>query len=56
MKKRMKKLNSKGIITDYLPWLIIGLAVLVIMLVAIFFMKDAGESWITKLKDIFRGR
>jgi len=46
----------KGIVTDYLPWLIIGLAVLAIIFVAIFLLKDKGISFIDQIKNIFRGR
>jgi hypothetical protein len=54
MNKRSVK--KKGIITDYLPWLIIGLAVLVIMMVAIFLLKEKGTSFIDYVKNLFRGR
>lgn len=57
----MKRLNSffkkkKGIVMDYLPWLIIGLAVLAIVFVAILLLKDSGVGFIDKIKNIFRGR
>lgn len=48
--------NKRGIITEYLPWLIIALAVLVIVLIGIMTMKDTGISFIDKLKDVIRGR
>lgn len=52
-----KKIKTKkGIVTDYLPWLIIGLAVLAILFVAIFLLKDKGISYIDNIKNIFRGR
>lgn len=50
MKKR------RGIITDYLPWLLIGIAVLAIVLVSIFLLRKQGISLIDKIKDLFRGR
>lgn len=58
MEKRIKELNKdlRGIVTDYLPWLIIGLAVLVIMFVAILLLKEKGTGFIDYVKDLFRGR
>jgi len=58
MKKEVKKLfrSYRGIVTEYLPWLIIGLAVLAIIFVAIFLLKDSGVSFIDKIKNLFRGR
>jgi len=53
MKKKMKK---KGIVSDYLPWLLIALAVLTIIVIAIFFMKKSGFSLIDKIKVLFGGR
>lgn len=48
--KKMKK----GVVTEYLPWLLISLAVLAIVMVTIFFLKQEGTSLIDKIKDIFR--
>lgn len=56
MVKRGLIKNIKGVITEYLPWLIIGLAVLAIIFVAIFALKDSGINIIDKMKNIFRGR
>ena len=46
--------NKKGIITEYLPWLLISLAVLAIVMITIFFLKQEGISLIDKIKDIFK--
>ncbi|MFH1325424.1 MAG: hypothetical protein ABIH49_01480 [archaeon] len=48
------KRKKKGVITDYLPWLIIAVAILVVLMFAIFVMKDKGISLIDKLKVLFR--
>lgn len=59
MKKEVVKFfakNRKAIVTDYLPWLIIGLAVLAIVFIAILLLKDKGVSFIDYVKDLFRGR
>jgi hypothetical protein len=52
MKKRISK---KGIVSEYLPWLLISIAILVILMFAIFVMKDKGISILDKLKGLFRG-
>ena len=46
-------MKNRGIITEYLPWLIIGLAVLAIVAIAIFIMKDKGTSLVDQLKNLF---
>ena len=46
--------DKKGIITEYLPWLLISLAVLAIVMLTIFFLKQEGTSLIDKIKDILR--
>jgi len=46
--------DKKGIITEYLPWLLISLAVLAIVMLTIFFLKQEGTLLIDKIKDIFR--
>lgn len=51
-----KRTNKRGIVTEYLPWLLIAIAVLVIIVIAIFFMKKAGFSLIDRIKDLFGGR
>jgi hypothetical protein len=56
MKKKKCVYGKNGIITEYLPWLIISLAVLAIIFVAIFLLKDSGIGFIDKIKNLFRGR
>lgn len=46
--------NKRGIITEYLPWLLIALAVLAIIMVLIFTLKTQGISLIDKIKDLIR--
>lgn len=50
-KKRKK--NIKGIVSDYLPWLLIAIAILVILMIAIFVLKNQGTSLVDKLKGLF---
>ena len=54
MKKSWK--NKKAIVSEYLPWVLIAVAVLVIMVLSILVLKNKGISLIDKLKLIFRGR
>jgi len=66
MKKKQKKRsffsynffpkNSRGIITEYLPWLLIGLAVLAILVITVFLLKERGVSLIDSIKNLFKGR
>jgi len=46
--------GKKGIITEYLPWLLIALAVLAILMIVIFTLKGQGTSLIDKLKGLLR--
>lgn len=52
-KQRMKK---RGVISEYLPWLLIALAVLAIILISAFLMKEKGFSFIDQIKNLFGGR
>ena len=47
--------NKKAMVSDYLPWLLIAVALLAILTIAILVMKDTGFSLIDKIKDLFRG-
>ena len=46
---------KKGVVADYLPWLLMGLAVLVIIMISIFLMRNKGVSLIDQIKGIFGG-
>lgn len=50
----MKRGSKKAIITEYLPWLLIGLALLVVLMIVIFLLKSQGTSLIDKIKNIFK--
>jgi hypothetical protein len=50
----MKRMLKRGIVSEYLPWLLIALAVLVIVLISVFFLKEKGTSLIDQLKNLFR--
>jgi len=47
-------MTKKGVITEYLPWLLISLAILAIVMITIFFLKQEGISLIDKIKNIFK--
>jgi len=48
-----EKRGKLGIVSDYLPWLLIAVALLVILMLSILVLKSTGISLIDKLKGIF---
>jgi len=52
----MKRFYKKGIVADYLPWILIAVAVLAILMISIFFLREQGVSLIDRIKDLFSGR
>lgn len=56
MKKRVGKFlhDRKGIASEALPWILISIAILVILMLTIFVLKDKGFVLIDQLKGIFR--
>jgi len=54
MKKRFCFLNKRGIIADYLPWILIAVAMLVIIMISIFVMKGRGISLVDQIKNILK--
>lgn len=48
--------DKRGIISEYLPWLLIGIAVLAILMITIYFLRQEGITLIDKIKDLFRFR
>ena len=53
MKKRFDKF---GIVSEYLPWLLLGIAVLAILMITIFVLREKGVSLIDKIKNLFGGQ
>jgi hypothetical protein len=49
------KKNRRGIISEYLPWLLIALAALAILMITIFILRGQGISIIDKFKGLFGG-
>jgi|GEM_PF-2111810 len=54
----MKKLVSdiRGVISDYLPWLLIALAVLAILTISAIVLKEKGISVIDQIKNLLMGK
>lgn len=46
--------NRKGVISEYLPWLLIAVAVLALLVVTIFLLKEKGFSLIDSIKNLFK--
>ena len=49
-------MKKRGIVTDYLPWLLIAVAALVIFGIAYIVLTKSGVSFIERIKEIFSGR
>jgi hypothetical protein len=47
--------RTKGIASEALPWILIAIAVLAIVLIAIFVLKRGGIDIIEKIKALFTG-
>ncbi|MFW6233623.1 MAG: hypothetical protein ACOC3Z_03095 [Nanoarchaeota archaeon] len=46
---------KKGVVLDYLPWIIISVAVLVIVLIGLVVLKDKGINILDSIKSMFSG-
>jgi len=47
--------SKRGIVADYLPWILIAVAVLVILSITLFVLQGKGISAIDTIKNLFRG-
>ncbi len=47
-------MNKRGIVSDYLPWILIAIAVLAILMIALLVFKEKGVGLIDSIKNIFR--
>jgi len=45
--------SKRGIVSEYLPWILISIAVLVILMITIFLLKDKGMSILDSIKNLF---
>jgi len=48
-------MRKKGVVADYLPWIIIGLIVLAVVLISVFLLREKGFSIIDRFKILGRG-
>ena len=49
-------MKKRGIVSSYLPWILIALAVLAIMIITISVLSQEGVGLIDKIKNLFVGR
>ena len=47
--------DKRGIVSEYLPWILIAVAVLVVLMLAIFYLKNNGNSFLGAFKNLFGG-
>lgn len=47
-------MKKRGIVTEYLPWILIALAVLAIIMITIFVLREKGVSIIDQIKNLFK--
>ena len=52
-KRGLTRQGARGIVADYLPWLMIAIAILVILMIAIFVLRNQGISLVDKIKGLF---
>jgi hypothetical protein len=48
-------MKKSGVISDYIPWILIAVAVLAILTITIFVLRGKGFSLIDQLKNLFKG-
>ncbi len=46
-------MKKKAIVSEYLPWILIAIAVLGILMIALLVLKDKGINLIDRIKDLF---
>jgi hypothetical protein len=56
MKKRGITKNKKALELEMLAWWILGIAILVIIFIALFILKGKGVNAIEYIKELLRGR
>tara|TARA_Y100000310_G_scaffold117632_1_gene116377 strand:+ start:2176 stop:2340 length:165 start_codon:yes stop_codon:yes gene_type:complete len=54
MKKSEKFFWKKGIVSEYLPWLILAIVILAVVMLIIFNLNKQGTSLIDQIKNLFR--
>ena len=49
-------MDKRGIASEYLPWILIAVAVLVILMITVFVLKEKGVSVLDSFANLFRFR
>ena len=49
-------MKKRGVISEYLPWLLIAIAILAILMITIFVLREKGISLIDTVKNLFVGK
>ncbi len=49
-------MKNRGVISEYLPWILIAISVLAVLMITIFLLKEKGISLIDQIKNLFKGR
>jgi len=47
-------MKKKGVVSDYLPWILIAVAVLAIVMITLFLLRGKGISLLEQIKNLFR--
>lgn len=47
-------MKKRGVISEYLPWLLIAIAILAILMITIFLLREKGFSLIEQIKNLFK--
>lgn len=48
-------MKKRGVVSDYLPWILIAVAVLAILGLSAFLLRQQGSSLIDSIKNLVRG-
>ena len=49
-------MKKRGIVSSYLPWILIAIAVLAIVMITLVVLRQEGLTLIDKIKSLFIGR
>jgi len=47
-------MKKEGIVSEYLPWILIALAILAVLMIAVFLLREKGVSLLDGVKNLFR--
>ncbi len=48
-------MSKRGVISGYLPWLLMAIAILAVLMVTILLLKEKVFSLLNQIKDLFIG-